>query len=139
MEWREQRQPEDPAGGVVMNVVSYVGEQHISFAAWLFRVARNLLIDRRRCWGRRSREKAPPDREAASELAGRVDPVQARARQANLELAVARLTEAQQELLALKFILGFSNGDIGQITGRNLRTVIGLQFRALGALKGILE
>ena len=133
-----QAEPEDTAGEVVMYTASYAGEHHISFAAWLFRVGRNLVVGRRR-WSQGARKRASLDRESVNRLTEHQGPIEARARQARLGLALAKLTEAQLELLALKFVLGFSNGQIRWITGRSLRAVIRLQLEALRVLRGMSE
>ena len=101
------------------------------FKAWLYRMARNQVIDHFRTQRPTSDlegiEVAEPaeaeDRVLAAELHGR------------LRRALDRLTPDHREVLVLRFLMEKSAAEIGQIMNRKEVTVRGLQMRALRALR----
>ena len=53
--------------------------------------------------------------------------------------AIERLTDEQQEVLILRFYEGLSTGEVADLMGKRNGAVRGLQFRALSALRDLLE
>ena len=108
-------------------------ERGVPFGGWLFRLARNAVIDHHRT--RRDHagldevgERAVPDPGPES-LAETRDEIAA------VGAALVGLTEAQREALALRFFAGLSTREAAEAMGRQEGTVRGLQFRAIGALR----
>lgn len=106
------------------------------FLAWLYRIARNAVIDRVRAKKPRvSFEDALAHPDAADQI---VDPdaviLQADRRE-RLRQAMQNLTGEQQEVVVLRFVEGLSSEEVGTIMGKRAGTVRGLQFRALQALR----
>ncbi len=106
-----------------------------AFAGWLYRIARNLLIDasRRRSSGNvplaetiSSSEEAPDERVIVGE------------EHQELRTAIEKLTPEQREVLMLRFVEECSNAEVAQLTGRAEGAVKVMQHRALNALAGIL-
>ncbi|MBI4571609.1 MAG: sigma-70 family RNA polymerase sigma factor [Chloroflexi bacterium] len=100
--------------------------------AWLYRIARNLVSDHLRA---AQRESAALQR-AASVLqphdpgpAASVDDWQ------DLQAALSRLTDDQQQLIALRYYSGYSTAEIAAAMGRSERAVYSLEVRALAALR----
>jgi len=56
-----------------------------------------------------------------------------------LRLALAKLTEDQQNVIALRFGGGYSLEETASVMGKNVNAVKALQFRAVSALRRVLE
>ena len=93
--------------------------------AWIFRVARNLCMDILR---KRSRETELP-------------PVTAASRGENLEFVelISPLPQREQEILCLKFIGGFTHGEIAKITGTTVHATKKRYERAIQKLREEME
>jgi len=108
------------------------------FLAWLYRIARNTLIDRLR----RLRPQIPFEDALRHPGADRVvDPdagLDQLSDSVELRAAIARLTPLQQDVIILRYVEGMDTKSIGRILGRREGTVRGIEFRALGALRAVL-
>ncbi len=113
-------------------------ERGYPFSAFLYRVARNVLIDHRR-WLQRQREwrvrdlPLPPDDEK--------DPDEKIARQTDHQLlhqALNRLREDYRDVLVLRFLNGCSVAEVAAIMRRSPGAIRVLQHRALKALRSAL-
>ncbi len=108
------------------------------FLAWLYRIARNSVIDR----ARRLRPQISFEDALAHAGADRiVDPDVALERLSDsvaLRSAIAQLTPLQQDVIILRYVEGLDTKAIGRIIGRRDGTVRGIEFRALGALRAAL-
>ena len=105
----------------------------IPFGGWLFRLARNTVIDHVRT----RRDHA--DIEALAEQPG-VDPgpeaiVVARDEMAAISTALATLTDEQRDTINLRFFGGLSAREAADVLGKHEGTIRGLQFRAIAALR----
>ena len=105
----------------------------IPFGGWLFRLARNAIIDQIRTRrehlslvvaSTRESEEASP--EAMASLRDDLDRVAA---------ALRELTDDQREVIELRFFAGLSVAEAAEAMGRQEGTIRGLQFRAIGALR----
>jgi RNA polymerase sigma-70 factor (ECF subfamily) len=108
----------------------------IPFGGWLFRLARNAIIDQVRT--RRdhlslvaavTRETEDAGPEAMASLRDDLDQV---------ARALIELTDDQREVIELRFFAGLSVHETADAMGRQDGTVRGLQFRALAALRRTL-
>lgn len=108
-------------------------QRGVPFGGWLFRLARNVVIDHLRT----HREHVEldelverPDRQAGPEA-------QALARhEMDVVLAaLAELTEEQRDAIALRFFAGLSAREAAVAMGKQEGTVRGIQFRAIAALR----
>jgi RNA polymerase sigma-70 factor (ECF subfamily) len=107
------------------------------FLAYLYTLARNIIVDRYR----RARPVADFD-EAIHHASDQPGPEETsvRADEARrLRAAIGRLTEVQQEVVILKFIEGRDTGEVAQLMGRAEATIRGIQMRALAALRDVLR
>lgn len=107
------------------------------FAAWLFKVARNVVIDHYR-----TRKSNSDLSEVISAVAREGDPedfAQRRATAQVLMTAIRRLTDEQQQVILLKFIDGMDNTEISATMGKKEGAIRALQYRALLALQRILQ
>lgn len=112
-------------------------DRGLPFAAWLYRIARNLLVDRYR---RSSRE--PVALSEAIEARGHgSDPFAAAAGTLDREAvrqALGELTEEQRQVVVLRFIEGWDVAEVAEAMGRKTGAIHALQHRALGALQRAL-
>jgi RNA polymerase sigma-70 factor, ECF subfamily len=97
--------------------------------AWLFRIARNAVIDERR---RRARHRDLSDAadRPALDRTGR-DP--------DLALALARLPEPAREAIALRYAGGLTSREIGEVLGKRPAAVQKLIERSLETLREALD
>lgn len=108
------------------------------FLAWLYRIARNSVIDGLR----RKRPQVSFEDALRHPGADRVvDPDAGLDRLSDrvaLREAIARLTPLQQDVIILRYVEGLDTKAIARIVGRRDGTVRGIEFRALGALRELL-
>jgi RNA polymerase sigma-70 factor (ECF subfamily) len=116
------------------------GDDDMAFARWLLGIARYKVADHLRdAYARPSvplgnfGDGAPRDDVASPE-----DIVAGRARGKELWTALKELTPEQEEVLTLKFVLGYDNDQIARMTHRTVGAVKALQHRGLGALERLL-
>jgi len=107
-----------------------------NLSAWLYRVAHNLVIDT-------FRRRRPDELELAEWLESDApDPAQSAELQLQMDrlrLALAELTDAQQQVIMLKFFQGLDSREAAQVTGKSEGAVDALQHRALEALRKALR
>ena len=105
----------------------------IPFGGWLFRLARNAVID----FVRTSHEHADlaESVERASPEDGPDDIAVFRQELDAVWAALATLTEEQRDAIALRFFAGLSAREAAEVMGKQEGTVRGLQFRAIAALR----
>lgn len=136
---RESADAEDLTQEVFLKMVDGLPAfrwQGAPFAAWLFRIARNVVIDFVR---RRTREQAISAKElplpAAADMESELERQTSRD---ELVQAMRRLTAAQQEVLALRFAAELSVSETARALGKREGTVKATQFQAVQALRRML-
>jgi RNA polymerase sigma-70 factor (ECF subfamily) len=108
----------------------------LPFNAWLFRIARNHVIDYYRTY----KETAPlePNAVARPDPAADVDArVERRLQAEEVRLALQHLTPDQQQVLTLRFIEGLTTEEVAQVLGKRPGAIRALQMRGLQALAEI--
>lgn len=108
----------------------------LPFGAWVFRIARNRLIDLHR--RRKRRGEVDLSETLASSLANPQSLAERALERGQLQVALKHLTDEQRQVIVLKFIEGFDNRSIGRIMGRSEGAIKSLQHRALAALRRVL-
>ena len=105
----------------------------VPFGGWLFRLARNVVIDHIRT----RREHAPLDLivERSTDADGPDELAVLRQEMDSVAAALRRLTPEQREAIELRFFAGLSAREAAEAMGRQEGTVRGLQFRAIAALR----
>ncbi len=108
------------------------------FIAWLYRIARNTVIDQYRTAKTTVAldDVAPAYASVADALDESLDQ---KLEAGQLRCALQQLTEEQQQVLTLKFMAGLSTPDIAKQMGKRQGAVRALQMRALQALAKALE
>jgi RNA polymerase sigma-70 factor, ECF subfamily len=108
--------------------------QSAPFSAWLFRIAHNLAMDHFRAARRWHPEEEVPEPEGATEGSAEDAAFEAMGRRSMLEL-IENLSHEQKQVLTLKFVFNFSNGEAATILGKTDGAVKSLQHRALASLQ----
>ncbi len=108
--------------------------QSAPFSAWLFRIAHNLSMDHFRATKRWQPEEEVPEPAGAQESSAEDEALQSIGRKSMLRL-IEDLSNEQQQVLTLKFVFNFSNGEAATILGKTEGAVKSLQHRALAALQ----
>ena len=107
--------------------------QSAPFSAWLFRIAHNLSMDHFRANRRWQPEEDVPEIPGSEERSAEDEAFQSIGRRSMLEL-IEGLSQEQQQVLTLKFVFNFSNGDAATILEKTEGAVKSLQHRALVSL-----
>lgn len=120
------------------NIERYV-DQGMPFAAWLYRIAHNLVANFYRSRSR-WRLTSLEDLELAGRAAdGPERSAETHERRRALWAAIRRQPEERQRLLILKFADRMSNDEIGRLMGRTESSIKSLYFRTLKSLRADLE
>ena len=105
----------------------------IPFSAWLYRIARNRVIDVVR---KRPKGTAVPLEEV--QLADEEDPARMAEHKNDIErvmTAAQHLTDAQREVISLRFVADLPIAEVAQTMKRSEGAIKALQHSALAALK----
>jgi RNA polymerase sigma-70 factor, ECF subfamily len=114
-------------------------DRGVPFAAWLYRIAHNLVANHHRSrhrWQLGSlddEESLPTPRDHPERTAEKHE------MQSALWAAIGRQPEERQRLLILKFADRLSNDEIGRLMGRTESSIKSLYHRTLKALRADLE
>lgn len=131
----DPHEAEDLTGQVFVRMLENIGNfqwQGVSFQAWLYRIAHNLVVDHLR--QRTRRPQVPLEPLAGSLVAEADDPytwAEAADFRDHLRGALARLTDLQAQVIALKFGGGLTNAEVARLLGRTEGAVKALQHSAL--------
>jgi RNA polymerase sigma-70 factor, ECF subfamily len=106
----------------------------VPVSAWLFRIAHNLAMDHFRSRRRWQPEEEPPEPPGSEERSAEEEALHSIGRQSMLEM-IEGLSQDQQQVLTLKFVFNFSNGEVATILGKTEGAIKSLQHRALGSLQ----
>jgi RNA polymerase sigma-70 factor (ECF subfamily) len=135
---------EELLGDVWLRVVEHLPKFHLpsdgadlAFSKWLYRIARNLVINHYQRAQRRQQipldEGQPTDDPPVETIIERQE------EHAELYAALEELTTEQREIVVLRFFEGRTSADVANITERSEGAVKSLQHRALSALARMLR
>src|SRR6476661_7119606 len=105
----------------------------VPFGGWLFRLARNTVIDHVRT--RHDHVDLDSAVGQAGREAGPDEVTVARQELDEVAEALAALTDEQRDAIALRFFAGLSAREAAEVMGKQEGTIRGLQFRAIAALR----
>jgi RNA polymerase sigma-70 factor, ECF subfamily len=105
----------------------------VPFGGWLFRLARNTVIDHVRTHRETAELELVLDR--VDQDRGPDEWAMTRQELESVRVALASLTDEQREAIALRYFAGLSAKEAATAMGKQEGTVRGLQFRAIAALR----
>ncbi|MDQ4029574.1 MAG: sigma-70 family RNA polymerase sigma factor [Actinomycetota bacterium] len=108
--------------------------QSAPFSAWLFRIAHNLAMDHFRARRRWQPEEDVPEPAGSEEPSAEAQAMQTIGRESMLRM-IESLSPEQQQVLTLKFVFNFSNGEVATILEKSEGAIKSLQHRALVSLQ----
>lgn len=138
----DQQLAEDLTGDVFTRMVTHLPRYRntrVPFQAWLFRIARNLVIDNYR---KASARKELPLESVINKSTGEHDPAQIVEEQIFIEqiLSVLQILKPiKQDVITLRFIVGLSLQEVAKILGKTTGSIKITQHRALKELRTNLE
>ncbi|HEX2058422.1 MAG TPA: sigma-70 family RNA polymerase sigma factor [Actinomycetota bacterium] len=132
---------EDAASETFAKVVRELGRfkwRGAGFEGWLFRIARNVIVDMQRRGGRETPvaetiEPPGPSQEGAPETV--VTNVESAA---ELRALLDRLPPEQREVLLLRFGAGLDTNEVGRAMDKNANAIRQLQLRALRNVRAMI-
>ncbi|MDD5038043.1 MAG: sigma-70 family RNA polymerase sigma factor [Dehalococcoidales bacterium] len=131
---------EDMTQQVFLNALKSISSfqwKGVPFSAWLYRIAHNQVVDHLR---KKTRQPGILLNEPLADSRGSNPQllVEHSMDVEQLLLATKRLTEAQREVISLRFSSGLSIKEVARIMGKNQGAVKALQHSAILALRKIL-
>lgn len=131
---------EDLTGQVFLKAWEAIGSYQWTerpFAAWLYRIAHNLVVD----YFRTKRDASSLDDITGLEHPGTDldDIIQHHLTAETLRHALKRLTRDQQQVIVLRFLEGYNTAEVAQIMGKQPGAVRTLQHRALAGLNNVFR
>src|SRR5438477_8085805 len=127
---------EDIAQQVFVQVIAALPgyrDRGLPFAAWIFRIARNAVIDASRT--RHNHLPLDVALPTTSQLPGPAEAAEAADDRRGLARALAILPAEQRDVIAYRFFADLSTQELAAAMGRTEGSVRVLQFRALRALR----
>jgi RNA polymerase sigma-70 factor, ECF subfamily len=106
------------------------------FLAWLFQIARNLVIDHYRRMNSHSVVAIPENMDSKDRVENTMDK---RLTSGSLALALADLDDLQRDVLLLRFFEGMPILEVARTLHKSVDAVKGLQRRGLTALRGKID
>src|SRR5258706_8585596 len=139
---RNEAEAEDVTSDVFMRALRAIPkyEPRQAFLAWLYRIARNAVIDRSR--RAKARTHVSFEDALAHPMGDRtVDPdvgLLAGSDAKVVRAAMQQLTPLHQEILVLRYVEGYDTKTISKLVGKRDGTIRGIEFRALAALRALI-
>ena len=119
-----------------LNHIPNYNNKGVPFAAWLYRIARNVVSDHLRA---HERESAAFERTASDLEPHDPGPEQQVEAKAAVLAALGELTEDQQQVVSLRYFAGFTTAEIAASMERSERAIYSLEVRALASMRRVLE
>lgn len=110
-----------------------------SFSGWLYRIAHNAVIDYYR---QRDRQQQVSLEDTLTTTASDHNPVvmaEASLDAERLRSAISRLTDEQAEVVTLRFLEGYSIGEVALMLDKTEGSIKALQYRAVTTLRQLLQ
>jgi RNA polymerase sigma-70 factor (ECF subfamily) len=140
LQLRDKAAAEDVAGEVFLRLLDAIERYEyrgVPLQAYVFRIARNLVVDQQRRWARAAPLEVVPETAALSASPAHL--AEQRLSWHELQAALGQLTDDQRQVVHLKFVEDLDNKHVAEVIGKNEGAVKSLQHRALASLRRILE
>jgi RNA polymerase sigma-70 factor (ECF subfamily) len=122
------------------NAIPCFQKQANPFSSWLYKIAKNTVIDYYKKKQEITLNKAIEDlKQIKDEESDLAEIIEEKERAKIIRQTIYCLSEDQQEVIILKFIESLSNKEIAKLLGKSEDAVRALQYRGLKALRGKLE
>jgi RNA polymerase sigma-70 factor (ECF subfamily) len=131
-----EREAEDMTQQVFLNALQSISSfrwKGVPFSAWLFRIAHNQAVDHLR--RKKKRTSVPLDESLVSSGDSPHSTTERKMDVERLLKATKRLTEAQREVISLRFSSELSIAQVARIMGKSEGAVKALQHSAIVALR----
>ncbi len=136
----DKTEAEDLAGQVFLKALESISSfkwRGVPVSAWLFRIAHNHIIDYRRT--SKAKLHLPLDESLVSTDADPVSEAERNSDISQVVQAVRQLTQAQRDVIELRFAGGLSTAEVAKVLGKSQGAVKVLQHSALIALRSKLS
>jgi RNA polymerase sigma-70 factor (ECF subfamily) len=134
-----REEAEDLTEEVFARCLAHIGDydpRKAPFRAWVFRIARNMLVDHLRKSARRER-KDVARRDPGQPPVG--ETLEEEERRRAVREALGELPATQRQVVIMKYFSGMSNAEVAAALGKSEGAVNAIQHRALRKLGDILE
>ncbi|MDH5683465.1 MAG: sigma-70 family RNA polymerase sigma factor [candidate division WOR-3 bacterium] len=128
---RQREDAEDLTSEVVLKMVKSLNTQKGNFLGWIYRIARNQIID---FYRQRARKQEISLESLKKDIPSPEEP-RDYLTENRMKEALAYLTQDQSDVITLKFFQEYNNEEIAKIMGKTVGAIKVLQFRALKALR----
>ncbi len=135
----DQPEAEDLAGEVFLKALKSMGSYRGSaeqLRFWIFKIARNIIIDHYRKMSKRKTVNL--DDVEIADSTNVEEMAEQRLQIGELTKAMKQLTEAQQEVIGLRFFAGLSSAETAQILGKSSGAVREMQCDAIQRLRKLM-
>jgi len=135
----DQPEAEDLAGEVFLKALKSMGSYRGSaeqLRFWIFKIARNIVIDHYRKMSKRKTVNLDDVEIADSTNVEEI--AEQRLQIGELTKAMKQLTEAQREVIGLRFFAGLSSAETAQILGKSSGAVREMQCDAIQRLRKLM-
>ena len=133
---------EDLTGQVFMRMLEAVRSGkgwRTSFSGWLYRIAHNLVIDHYRRKHRATLVNIDDAEPVQAQAGDPVRSVENQYERERLRTALAKLTEEQSQVISLRFLEDLSIAEVAEIMEKTEGAVKALQYRAVLALRRVMQ
>ena len=135
----DQPEAEDLAGEVFLKALKSMGSYRGSaeqLRFWIFKIARNIVIDHYRKMSKRKTVNL--DDVEIADSTNVEEMAEQRLQIGELTKAMKQLTEAQREVIGLRFFAGLSSAETAQILGKSSGAVREMQCDAIQRLRKLM-
>ena len=122
-----------------LQAISRYESRGVPFAAWLLRIAGNLVINYRKSQKNNGHAPLPDTLEATGSFYSPEQSCEVTLDGERVWQQVRKLNQEQRQVIVMRFVDDLSYPDIAQVLGKSVGAVRVIQFRALSNLRHLLD
>ncbi len=122
-----------------LQAISRYQSRGVPFAAWLLRIAGNLVINYRKSQKNNGHAPLPDTLEATGSFYSPEQSCEVTLDGERVWQQVRKLNQEQRQVIVMRFVDDLSYPDIAQVLGKSVGAVRVIQFRALSNLRHLLD